>query len=59
MGQRLALRFDQEKIMRRILRKTVNRELDSLGNISTLANPEAVQAIVTSYSMNCFLGPVI
>ncbi|WP_200899554.1 acetate--CoA ligase [Candidatus Coxiella mudrowiae] len=36
--------------MRRILRKIVNGEVDSLGDISTLANPEAVQAIVTSYS---------
>ncbi|WP_251365809.1 AMP-binding enzyme [Coxiella-like endosymbiont of Rhipicephalus sanguineus] len=39
-----------EKIMRRILRKIVNGEVDSFGDISTLANPEAIQAIVTSYS---------
>lgn len=36
--------------MRRILLKLVNGEVDSLGDISTLANPEAVQAIVTLYS---------
>ena len=34
------------KIMRRILRKIVNGEIEKLGDISTLANPETVQAII-------------
>lgn len=34
------------KIMRRILRKIVNQETDQLGDISTLSNPETVQAII-------------
>ncbi|KAI9499589.1 acyl-activating enzyme [Zychaea mexicana] len=34
------------KIMRRILRKIVNNESDSLGDISTLADPSVVQALI-------------
>jgi acetyl-CoA synthetase len=34
------------KIMRRILRKIASNELDSLGDISTLLNPECVEDIV-------------
>jgi len=34
------------KIMRRILGKIVNHEMDSLGDISTLSNPEVVQSII-------------
>ncbi len=34
------------KIMRRILRKIVNGEIEALGDISTLANPETVQFII-------------
>ena len=34
------------KIMRRILRKIVNGEQDSLGDISTLADPSIVQHII-------------
>ncbi len=34
------------KIMRRILRKVVAGEEDSLGDISTLADPSVVEAIV-------------
>jgi len=35
------------KIMRRILRKIASGEFDQLGDISTLANPEAVEALKT------------
>lgn len=35
------------KIMRRILRKIAANELDSLGDTSTLANPEIVQQIIS------------
>ncbi|MFK3617880.1 hypothetical protein WJ883_10495 [Coxiella burnetii] len=35
------------KIMRRILRRIVNGETENLGDISTLANPETVQNIIT------------
>ncbi len=34
------------KIMRRILRKIASEELDSLGDISTLLNPECVEEII-------------
>jgi len=34
------------KIMRRVLRKIVNHDIESLGDISTLANPEVVQTII-------------
>ncbi len=34
------------KIMRRILRKIVNGEIESLGDLSTLTNPEIVQMII-------------
>jgi len=34
------------KIMRRILRKIANNEVDSLGDTSTLLNPEVVQEII-------------
>lgn len=34
------------KIMRRILRKIVNNEADQLGDISTLADPSVVQALI-------------
>ncbi|CAL2090630.1 acetate--CoA ligase [Tenacibaculum sp. 190524A02b] len=34
------------KIMRRILRKIAHNELDSLGDVSTLLNPEVVQSII-------------
>ena len=34
------------KIMRRILRKIAENEIDSLGDISTLADPSVVDALV-------------
>ncbi len=34
------------KIMRRILRKIANKDLDNLGDVSTLAAPEVVQSII-------------
>jgi len=34
------------KIMRRILRKIAAKDTDNLGDISTLANPECVEAII-------------
>jgi acetyl-CoA synthetase len=34
------------KIMRRILRKIACNEMDNLGDISTLLNPEVVQRII-------------
>mmetsp|Transcript_38630 Transcript_38630/g.75361 ORF Transcript_38630/g.75361 Transcript_38630/m.75361 type:complete len:674 (+) Transcript_38630:16-2037(+) len=34
------------KIMRRVLRKIANGDVDSLGDISTLANPEAVPRLI-------------
>ncbi|MCG8235644.1 acetate--CoA ligase [Tenacibaculum finnmarkense] len=34
------------KIMRRILRKIAHNELDNLGDVSTLLNPEIVQSII-------------
>ncbi|AIT63438.1 Acetate-CoA ligase [Coxiella burnetii str. Namibia] len=33
--------------MQRILRRIVNGETENLGDISTLANPETVQNIIT------------
>jgi len=43
------------KIMRRILRKIAENELDNLGDVSTLLNPEVVEEIIigsTQYSIN-------
>ena len=34
------------KIMRRILRKVASNELDNLGDVSTLLNPEVVENII-------------
>jgi acetyl-CoA synthetase len=34
------------KIMRRILRKIAHNEVDNLGDISTLLNPDVVQRII-------------
>ena len=34
------------KIMRRILRKIACNEIDNLGDVSTLLNPEVVQSII-------------
>ena len=34
------------KIMRRILRKIASNELENLGDVSTLLNPEVVQSII-------------
>jgi acetyl-CoA synthetase len=34
------------KIMRRILRKIASNEIDNLGDVSTLLNPEVVQSII-------------
>lgn len=34
------------KIMRRILRKIANNEFDTLGDISTLADPSVVQSLI-------------
>ena len=34
------------KIMRRILRKIACNEMDNLGDVSTLLNPEVVQSII-------------
>ena len=36
------------KIMRRILRKIACNEIDKLGDVSTLLNPEIVQSIIGS-----------
>jgi len=44
------------KIMRRILRKIACQEYDSLGDISTLANPEAVAMIVEARKANLTKG---
>jgi acetyl-CoA synthetase len=38
------------KIMRRILRKISSNEADQLGDITTLANPESVAGIITSFA---------
>lgn len=37
------------KIMRRILRKIVEREYESIGDVSTLANPDSVRKILDEY----------
>ena len=37
------------KIMRRILRKIANDEFDSLGDVSTLAEPEVVEDLITCH----------
>lgn len=39
------------KIMRRILRKIANRELDHLGDISTLANPECIEVLLKGHAI--------
>ena len=36
------------KIMRRILRKIAASEIDSIGDVSTLANPEVVETLIES-----------
>ncbi|WP_010182874.1 acetate--CoA ligase [Aquimarina agarilytica] len=38
------------KIMRRILRKIASNETDSLGDTSTLLNPDAVEQIIVAYA---------
>jgi acetyl-CoA synthetase len=38
------------KIMRRILRKIAENELDSLGDTSTLADPSVVESLVANRS---------
>lgn len=38
------------KIMRRVLRKVVESDLDSLGDLSTLDDPAAVQEIIEGHS---------
>lgn len=38
------------KIMRRILRKVSALEADQLGDITTLANPQSVEGIITSFA---------
>ncbi len=43
------------KIMRRILRKIAHNEIDNLGDVSTLLNPEVVQSIIDNrlaYELN-------
>ncbi|SEB41175.1 acetyl-coenzyme A synthetase [Tenacibaculum sp. MAR_2009_124] len=40
------------KIMRRILRKIAHNELDNLGDVSTLLNPEVVQSIIDKRKSN-------
>ncbi len=37
------------KIMRRILRKIANEEFDTLGDISTLADPSVVEQLITEH----------
>lgn len=37
------------KIMRRILRKIVAHELDSLGDISTLADPQVIESLIAGF----------
>lgn len=41
------------KIMRRVLRKIVERELESLGDLSTLDDPTAVQEIIQGHKELC------
>lgn len=38
------------KIMRRILRKVVAGECDSIGDVSTLADPQVVSRLVEAYN---------
>lgn len=38
------------KIMRRVLRKVVESDLDSLGDLSTLDDPSAVQEIIEGHA---------
>lgn len=40
------------KIMRRILRKIVNNDIESLGDISTLANPEVVDTLIKKTALS-------
>jgi len=40
------------KIMRRILRKIECNEIDSIGDVSTLANPDCVQQIIEAFNKN-------
>jgi len=39
------------KIMRRVLRKIVAGEIDSLGDISTLADPSIVELLIAKSAM--------
>ena len=39
------------KIMRRLLRKIANNELDNLGDTSTLAEPQVVEKLIKGYKM--------
>ncbi|XP_029902683.1 acetyl-coenzyme A synthetase 2-like, mitochondrial [Myripristis murdjan] len=41
------------KIMRRVLRKVVERDLDGLGDLSTLDNPAAVQEVIQGHRDLC------
>lgn len=41
------------KIMRRVLRKVVERDLDDLGDLSTLDDPTAVQEIIQGHQALC------
>ncbi|CAN3375974.1 hypothetical protein DIURU_003250 [Diutina rugosa] len=38
------------KIMRRVLRKVSSNEADQLGDMSTLANPESVEQVISAFS---------
>lgn len=40
------------KIMRRILRKVATREFESLGDVSTLADPMVVAELIASVTAN-------
>jgi acetyl-CoA synthetase len=40
------------KIMRRLLRKIANHELEDLGDVSTLANPESVEELIDAVQNN-------
>ena len=39
-------RLDQEKIMRRILRKIANNDTENLGDVTTLADPKIVEELM-------------
>ncbi|XP_045917089.1 acetyl-coenzyme A synthetase 2-like, mitochondrial [Micropterus dolomieu] len=41
------------KIMRRVLQKVVERDLDGLGDLSTLDDPAAVQEIIQGHRELC------